>query len=426
MDGIREGTAADYPILMERMLASFRVEKPAHPPFPVFLPDLMTGEIGSRMENWLVRECQGQIAAALQIVPRRLVADGGACLDAAGVGQLFCHPLFRNRGYMGELMRAAIERMTASGAAVSWLSSGERLRYLRFGWEQCGSTRMVQLSRRFLDDAPSRRSPFAFPAARSRSEGPGSDWDAAALRASADAAGREAAFNLWQPRPYAGAAADLARMWQAYSALPYRCERGEAEFALVMQRPGLAVWICDEPDSGFAYLAHHAAQNRIVEYAGEPAALERIVRFLLAGGGAAEPLAVLPPAAGETPREQVFLRFAGGVRVEPLGMYRILSLRNTLDAYRNVLARRLSGWRGEFRIRNTDGGETVCLAGAGDGLWCKTDRTGGPADLALPQADLARLLFGPFPPSVGDLALDGEFVRRAFPLPIHWPPLCKV
>lgn len=423
MDGIRQGTAADHPVLMERMLAAFRTVKPGHPPFPVFLPDLMTGDIGERMENWLVRESNGQIAAALQLVPRKLVAAGEVRLDAVGLGQLFCHPLFRNRGHMGELLEAAIGRMTASGAAVSWLSSGDRLRYLRFGWEQAGTARMTQLSRRFLDGGAPAVSPFDFKNIRARSGEPGSDWAGAPAP---PPAAPGSVLDFWQPRPYTGGAADIARMWQAYSAVPYRCERTEAEFALVLRRPDIHVWICDDPKDGFAYLVHDTRRNRVAEYAGAAAALERIVRFLLAAGGAAEPMAVLPPVANKTTLEQVFLRHTESVRVEPLGMYRILSLRNTLEAYRNLLARRLSGWRGEFRLRNADGGETVCLAGTGDGLWIKTDRTGGPADIALSRTGLARLLFGPFPPSLGDAVLDGEFVRRAFPLPVHWPPLSKV
>ncbi len=410
MDGIRQGTAADHPILMERMLAAFRVVKPGHPPFPEFAPDLMTGEIGERMENWLVRESGGQIAAALQLVPRKLVAAGEVRLDAVGLGQVFTHPLYQRRGYMTELMHAAVERMTASGAAVSWLSSGDRLRYLRFGWEQAGTTRVAPLSRRFLDVAAPRRNPFDFGGASGRAVVPPP---------------ASAGFDLWQPRPYAAAAADLARMWRAHAALPYRCERTEAEFALILRRPDLRIWICDEPEDGFAYLVHDTRRNRVAEYAGAAAALERLERFLLADG-APEPAAVLPPAAGEGALEQLFLRHADSARVEPSGMYRILSLRGVLEAYRNLLARRLSGWRGEFRLRNADGDETVCLVGAGDGLWIKSDRTGGPADLALPQPSLARLLFGPFPPPLGDTVLDGEFVRRAFPLPVHWPPLSKV
>jgi hypothetical protein len=49
-----------------------------------------------------------------------------------------------------------------------------------------------------------------------------------------------------------------------------------------------------------------------------------------------------------------------------------------------------------------------------------------PADVCLDLPEMARFLFGPFPPDLPSPLRHQPVLRRAFPLPVHWHPLAHV
>jgi hypothetical protein len=214
-------------------------------------------------------------------------------------------------------------------------------------------------------------------------------------------------------------------MAAAYGALPYHGERSAAEFARVLQRPGTVTWVADGAEAtdrgGLAYACLQG--NRLVEYAGGEAAFARLLAFLVPRLNLQAPL---PPADGESALEKRLVRAAGCYGIEALGMIRVNSLRGTLAAYAPLLARRLAGWRGAFALAVAGDGERVTLTGSGEGAPALGADAVAATELTLPRTDLARLLFGPFPPAdLGSLA-DHELLRRAFPLPLYWHPLSHV
>lgn len=374
---IRLGLSADFPVVMDRVVTSFRAGNPGHLLFEGLYPD----SVGpASMDQWRLALVDGELAGGIQLVPRSLRLANGIDLPAMGLGNVFCYPAIRGQGVMSALLQRCLADMREAGIAICLLG-GDRTRYGHFGWENCGTERRLSLSRnvkRHTDFSP---------------------------------------VSVLDLRTWRGDDADTVRMAAAYHAMPYHCVRPAGSFALPLQRPGQVVWICDDPSVGFAYISVRGRD--ILEYAGEVAAGDRILRFFLASG---DWNVAIPPDAGSGPWEELLLGYARSFSVTPTGMGCVIRLDVLLQAYLPLLERRLEDWRGSFVLGCNDG-EAVCLSGTATGVKISAATTA--ADLALSRNDLALLLFGPFQPSLGQWT-DHPFLRLAFPLPLHWQPLAHV
>ena len=377
---IRRGTPEDFGLVMERVLASFREHNPTHGRFEDMYPDSVTPE---SMSQWHLAEVDGEIAAGIQLVPRSFVCAGTVRLPGMGLGNVFCYPPFRGRGLMSHLLRCCIADMEENGIGVCLLG-GDRTRYGNFGWEYAGSDRSLTLSARvgrFDQDRP-----------------------------------RVSAMDL---RAWNGEETDVVTMLRAYSELPYRTERTALEFGRVVRRPGQVVWLCERGEEGFAYVSVRGSS--ILEYAGDAAALEVLVTYLLQNGTWR---VSLPPVEGQGPLEKLLLTRAQHYGVQPTGMIRLISLKVVLTAYLPLLRYRLQGWEGELVLRAKDNGESVGIVSEGGGLEVRDAAADAPA-IELSRRELAQLFFGPFPPDLGE-GFRHSGVRRLFPLPLHWHALAHV
>jgi predicted N-acetyltransferase YhbS len=379
MDEIRLGTAQDFAAVMERVVCSFRERNPGHSRFEEICPDTVLPET---MAQWRLALVDGQIAAGIQLVPRAHVIAGVVRLPAMGLANVFSYPPFRRHGLMGRLLARCLADMSAEGIGLCLLG-GDRTRYGNYGWEHAGAERALALA------AGVTRFEAAEPVS------------AVSLRA-------------WNGDP-----GDLLRILEAYSALPYRTERTALECGRVLRRPGQVVWICDQPETGFGYLSVRG--NTVVEYGGTREAVGRLLRFLLQSGTWS---VALPPVDAETDLEKLLLHHAQSYHVRPAGMIRIVSLRVILEAYRPLLCARLQAWNGDFAIRATDTGETVCVRGEGGTLTIGDTAQDSPA-LELTRRELSQLFFGPFEPDLGDWARHSA-IRRLFPLPLYCHALAHV
>ena len=375
---IRLGQPSDFPLVMERVVISFRAGNPGH----LLFEDLYPDSVGpASMDQWRLAFVDGELAGGIQLVPRQLRLAGSIDLPAMGLGNVFCYPAIRGQGVMSNLLQRCLADMREAGIAVCLLG-GDRTRYGHFGWEHCGTERRLSLSRKV------RRHAEFVP------------------------------VSVLDLRTWRGDAADTIRMAGAYHALPYHCARPAAGFSLPLERPGQVIWICDDPSLGFAYIAVRGRD--IAEYAGDVPAGDCILRFLLASGDAN---VTIPPDAGSGPWEDLLLSYARSFSVTPTGMGCVICLDVLLRAYLPLLSRRLADWRGTFVIACPDG-EAVQLTGTTAGVPI-AGAADTPPDLTLSRTDLALLLFGPFQPSLGELA-DHPFLRLAFPLPLHWQSLAHV
>lgn len=375
---IRLGHSADFPEVMDRVAVSFRAGNPGHALFDELFPDTVAP---ATMNQWRLAFRNGELAGGIQLVPRPLRLAGLVDLPAMGLGNVFCYPATRGQGVMSALLRRCLDDMRHEGIAVCLLG-GDRTRYGHFGWEHCGGDRRLALSRHVK-----RHDDFQ----------PASVLD----------------LRTWR-----GEATDTARMAAAYRSLPYHCARSGRRGLGHLERPGQVVWLCEDPDLGFAYIA--LRDRNILEYAGDLAAGDRILRFLLGNGDWS---VTIPPDPGCGPWEELLLANARHFTVVPTGMGRVICLAELLRAYLPLLERRLTDWRGTFALA-CDDGEAILLTGTEEGL-AVSDGTTSPPDLTLSRTELALLLFGPFPPNLGNLA-HHPLLRRAFPLPLHWQALAHV
>ncbi|MBN2450204.1 MAG: GNAT family N-acetyltransferase [Lentisphaeria bacterium] len=379
MTDIRPGTEADFDIVMDRVVVSFRERNPGHLRFEELYPDVARSEA---MPQWRLAFLDGQLAAGLQLVPRPFVAAGSVRLSGMGLGNVFCYPPFRNRGLMSTLLRSCIEEMERERVPVCLLG-GDRSRYGNYGWEHAGMDRSLTLAAgvsRFL------------PAAQ---------------------------VSAVEIRDWRGDPGDALRLLECYAALPYRTERTAAEFGRVLRRPGHVVWICERTDRGFGYVVVRG--GTVLEYAGTAAAVAQLVRFLVQSGSWN---AVLPPVEGEGPLEKLLLGQAQHYSVRPTGMVRINAMGAVLEAYMPLLRSRLQAWDGDLALRCLDNGETVRLVGEAGSLRVEDGAPSLPA-LELSRREMAQLFFGPFTPDVGDWSRHSG-LRRLFPLPLHWHALSHV
>ena len=379
MDQIRLGRPDDHPVVMERVVASFRERNPGHARFEELYPDTVLPET---MGQWRLA-CQGRdIAAGVQLVPRSFVAVGEVRLPGIGLGNVFCYPPYRKHGLMSALLERCSVDMAAGGVGVCILG-GDRSRYGNYGWEHAGAERSLTLA------AGVTRFEESFPVS---------------------------AVDL---RVWSGDVGELMCILAAYSRLPYRCERSAAECGRVLRRPGQVVWICDRAEKGFGYLSVRG--NTIAEYGGAPLAVEELVSFLLQSGSWS---VALPPVDAETALEKLMLRHAQSYLVRPAGMIRIVSMRTVLEAYRPVLQVRLQGWTGEIVLRCRDTGESVRVSAEG-GVLAVEDAGAGSVAVELTRRELAQVFFGPFLPDLGDGARHSG-IRRLFPLPFYCHALAHV
>lgn len=381
MAKIRAADTTDFSELMSSCAASFSDNNPTHLRFEDLYPDTIQPN-DEYMKQWLVAEENDRIAAGMQVVPRPLAIGGRMSLPAAGLGNVFTHPEFRKKGYMGALLHTVIAMMETRRYALCMLG-GDRLRYGNYGWENAGCVRQFSLGANMLrfDDA--------------------------------------ARVSVTELRRWRGLQADTRRMAEAYKQRGTRAVRTLEEFGRVLRRPGQVIWLCDNENEGFAYVSLRG--DRLAEYAGDLPAFERLVRFLVSR----RRIQVnAPPVEIEDELDRLLLRFAAGFSVGTVGMVRIVDLEVLLQAYLPLLSRRLAGWQSAVALDISGLKQRVVCRGDGTDVYVQNSDMDVPESISLGLQDMARLLFGPFPPA-GPF-LDSEFVRRAFPLPLYWPDLSHV
>ena len=134
-------TTADFEEAMDVLNFSFGFKHPHN--FETLLPVLYNPGAEAMNWNWALRE-KGRIRAIVGVFPLvwRL---GDAKLRIAGIGGVSCHPRYRKRGFMGQLMRHCVETMREEGYPLSWLG-GQRQRYGYYGYEKCGINYQLSLA----------------------------------------------------------------------------------------------------------------------------------------------------------------------------------------------------------------------------------------------------------------------------------------
>lgn len=377
MIDIRPGRPEDFSQLMEQVAQSFREQNPAHPRFEPLYPDVI-GSDPERMSHWRLAFIDGNLAAGIEIIPQCLQL-GPFTLRSGGIGNVHCWHPYRKTGCMSQLLERCISDMNSLGYAISLLG-GDRLRYGNFGWEHAGSQRLLNLSASMVrhDHLPPAPASCDFKTYN------GSDDEAQLI------------LKLYRER----------RLGSQRSTLDM-CKA-------VLNRPNIVTYLYGDQ----AYLTVNT-HRQIAEYAGSPEALELILRFLLKSGSWS---VSVPDMQLSGATEQLMLKYASSYSVTTAGMCRINNLTATLNVYQTLLEERLQGWQGRLAMASTDGDCTL-LEADGTHVQLQMSASSSSADLTLNRKELARLVFGPFPPALSTTTRVQNALRLCFPLPLFWTPL---
>lgn len=104
--------------------------------------------VESMTNHSLVGLHKGEIVSHVGMYPLP-IRSGPVHVMCGGVGSVSTDPDARGKGYMSQMLPAAVEHMTKQGWPVSVLW-GDRQRYARFGWERAGALLHITVNRRSL------------------------------------------------------------------------------------------------------------------------------------------------------------------------------------------------------------------------------------------------------------------------------------
>lgn len=111
--------------------------------FPKLLPKLYKPEYHPCEKNYVVT-VDGKLKSAIGVFPRTFDIMGEK-LVSWGIGNVAVHPYSRSKGYMRELLHAAVNEMIASGADMSDLG-GLRQRYAYFSYESASPAAVYDIT----------------------------------------------------------------------------------------------------------------------------------------------------------------------------------------------------------------------------------------------------------------------------------------
>lgn len=325
-------------------------------------------------DNRLVVKVDGRIVSHVGIFPLKMKV-GRAEIMMGGIGGVATLQEFRGRGFMTKLMNYAIDKMRKEGYPISILW-GDRQRYGHFGYEMAGKYPLFKISTRSLEIE-------------------------------------------WKPQKvgivrYRGEDDLLDSIIRLHDSEPIVIERSRRDYELLFDIPGLMAFLSEDKTAYVTFVSEHCP-NRIIEYGGSPENLIPLIYSILTTlgkeYGGLETEVCSPYYTYDT-----FLalrRVCYLWRFEPIGMVKVISLKDTLKAYSPILSERGANLQIDTSIGVIETGESVRLkVDRGEVVIEEIDTK---PELLLDEQSLVRLLFDG-PETIG---LKASKLQVLFPLPLY-------
>ncbi len=331
------------------------------------------------MARHLAVKRDGKIRAIVGVYPIELHI-GDAVFRTAGVGAVSVHPRDRGRGYMHQLMAAAVAQMREESYEISWLG-GQRQRYGYFGYEVCGSVFEFSVSK--ANVRHSYRSPSELTLEKVTS---------------ADDERIPAVVRWHDLQPvrcsrHADTFYDVATSWYHDLFTALDAERRAAGYVVADSSTGMVFEAAGESEAATRALVPAWVRQRNRDS----------VRF--------ETAPVPSPLVDELGR------IAEGYRIRPSGNWQIFDWERVLGALLALRARTTGLASGEI-IVGIEGYGHLRLAASAEGTAC--ERTEAAAAVEMSAAIAMRTLFGPHPPWTAG-AISGSVLDGWCPLPLYLP-----
>ena len=374
-DSAERLTAADFEAAMDLLNRAF-AEHGAHD-FARMLPARYQPTDGSMGHHVAIRR-RGRIAALLGIFPIEWRL-GDEVLRVAGIGGVAVDPDHRGQGLMGRLLEYARDAIRDDGFHLSFLS-GQRQRYLRYGWERAGTRLRYVLHPRNLCSGPPTRP-----------------------------------LELERPRDN-----DENVLRELHDAQPTRCCRPAERFGDFLRGWNSDIWVARTAHGTVrGYLSCSEEQESIAEVVGDSVATSHALLRAWATRSPRThilrlPLSVLPLA-------RQLAEVAEVVSVETSGNWWVLDWPRVAGAL--LAARATMTPLPPGRVVLSVEGQRFTLAAEGESVQCETTRQ--PVDLELATAAMTRLLFGPTAPEAVVPRVPAA-LQGWCPLPLALPRLDEV
>lgn len=334
-------------------------------------------------ENRIIAKEEGKIVSHVGIFPLTMVVKD-AEIKMGGIGGVATLPEFRGKGYMSKLMNFSIQKMRKDGYPLSILW-GDRQRYGYFGYEVTGREIIFTLSRRSLKR--SLRLP------------------------SVNIMRLEEKEDL------------LEKIILIHNKEPIHIKRKREDYTLIFTKPGLITYLA-EKEGDFAYLSFYGEQfsSALGECGGNPEILFSLIYHLLERWER-ESLEIPFPYF---PSNLFFhlLKVCSHWYFRPLGMVKILNLRETIRSYFPFLKKRTQGleFKGTLTLEIEENKERITL-NFNSGLTVKEDGEEG-EKVSLPEREMVKFLFES--PYMVKMNKSFPLIYLLFPLPLYVAPLDRI
>lgn len=326
--------------------------------FPVMLPAYYKPDEAHMNCHYAIRE-HGQIRAMLGIYPGE-VQLAGSTLHVARLGAVSTHPSHQGKGMMRTLMEFSNQLILRQNYDLAVLG-GLRHRYLRFGYEKCGT----KLSFSIHTGSLRKRSP--------------------------------ADHTLWL-EPYAGNdVAVVNRIKQIHDAQPMHAVRDSEQFLAYCKNWGGQLYVAWMGTQIAGYLVSNEAGTRVYEIVADEdqAAADMIAAFAAVNQN--EFIHVEVPLLNP-PLLQQLGELCEEVIVRPANSWQVLDWEKVIGSLMRTKNQSTELLPGQIVIGISGYGNVQVAVGAGQ---VRTGRTEQQADLVLNESAMMRFLFGPVPPQFG-------------------------
>ncbi|OQB75014.1 MAG: hypothetical protein BWX89_00246 [candidate division TA06 bacterium ADurb.Bin131] len=251
-------------------------------------PQVLSKETIDYDNIFIIRE-GNRIASLVGIYPQKLFINDRTT-TIGGIGSVSTHPDFRNKGYMKTLMDFCIDEMKKRKYSFSILG-GDRQRYNFWGYETCGSNLVLTFTQRSFEKS-----------------------------------GITEIVPIFR---YDGSEQIIEEIKQAHIELPCYIERSNSWFQKVFNEKIHTQVYYTKSKNGFAYaiITGERIERKIVEIGGEKNLWSPMVYSLLKRWNMNIVDLYFPSNIQES---SILFKHAGGFRIEPFFMVKILSFEDTI------------------------------------------------------------------------------------------------
>jgi len=359
----------------EMMLCLEKSYNHPHYSFPQYYPHVWRKDT-IQYKNRIIAKERNKIVSHVGIFPLTAVVENTQ-IKMGGIGGVATLPEFRRRGHMTRLMDYCIQKMRDDGYPISTLW-GDRERYENFGYEVAGEEVIFKFSKRSL-----KRNVELFP------------------------------VNVTRLEEKKGL---IEKIIFIHKNEPLHIKRKKRDYALIFAKPNL-ITLLAEKKGRFAYVSFYSPSpsplKTLTECGGNPRVLFSLIYAVLEKWKTES--VEIPFSCYPTKMFFSLLEASSSWYIRPLGLIKILNLRETINSYSSIIEKRAQklGLKGTLTLGIKGKKEKI--------MFCLNSGSSLKEEISLSEREMVRLLFAS--PCLVDIERPSSLLYLLFPLPLYVGPL---